>query len=146
MKDAGFLAPASIKGSLADLLSRKPKALYTCRPGETIQSVVSRMKEFAVSQMPALDAKGTVLGMIHEVDLLEAVVYGHRKIEDPLDALIKPIEGVVSVETELEALHAIFDADDVAVVMDGGTLVGIVTKFDLIDYMAQGQRAQRAKG
>ncbi len=146
MKDAGFLAPASIKGSLPDLLSRKPKALYTCRPGETIQSVVSRMKEFAVSQMPALDATGKVLGMIHEVDLLEAVVYGRRKIEDPLDTLIKPIEGVISVDTELEALHAIFDADDVAVVMDGGTLTGIVTKFDLIDYMAQGQRAQRAKG
>lgn len=146
MKDAGLLSPASIKGSLADLLSRKPKALYTCRPGETIQSVVARMKEFAVSQMPALDREGRLVGMIHEVDLLEAVVYGHRKIEDPLDSLIKPVEGVVSVDTELEALHAIFDADAVAVVMDAGTLTGIVTKFDLIDYMAQGQRAARARG
>jgi cystathionine beta-synthase len=146
MKDAGFLAPPRTQGSLRDLLSRKPKALYTCRPGETIQSAISRMKEFAISQMPCLDEKGRILGMLHEVDLLEAVVYGHRAIADPLDAVIRPIEGVVSADTELEALHAIFDADDVAVVMEGGTLVGIVTKMDVIDYMAQGQRAERAKG
>jgi cystathionine beta-synthase len=146
MKDSGFLAPASTKGSLRDLLSRKPKALFTCRPGETIQSAISRMKEFAISQMPALTPEGKILGMLHEVDLLEAVVYGHRRIEDPLDSLIRTLEGVVAVDTELEALHPIFDADDVAVVMEGATLTGIVTKMDLIDYMAQGQRAERAKG
>ena len=146
MKDSGFLAPAGTKGSLRDLLGRKAKALFTCRPGETIQSAISRMKEFAISQMPALTADGKVLGMLHEVDLLEAVVYGQRRIEDPLDTLVRPVEGVVSPDTELDALHPIFDADDVAVVMDGGTLTGIVTKMDLIDYMAQGQRAERAKG
>jgi cystathionine beta-synthase len=146
MKDNGFLSPARTQGSLRDLLSRKPKALYTCRHGETIQSAVTRMKEFAISQMPALSSDGKVLGMLHEVDLLEAVVYGHRRIEDPIDALVRPIEGVVSVDTELEALHPIFDADDVAVVMEGGTLTAIVTKMDLIDYMAQGQRAEGAKG
>ncbi len=146
MKDAGFLAPARTQGSLADLLSRKPKALYTCRPGETIQSAVSRMKEFAISQMPALSPDGRILGMLHEVDLLEAVVYGQKRIEDVIDAVVRPIEGVVGVDTPLESLHPIFDADDVAVVMDGVTLVAIVTKMDLIDYMAQGQRAERAKG
>jgi len=146
MRDNGFLSPARTKGSLRDLLARKPKAIYTCRHGETLQSAVTRMKEFAISQMPAISPEGTVLGMLHEVDLLEAVVYGQRRIEDPIDPLIKPIEGVVSVDTELDALHPIFDADDVAVVMDGGRLTGIVTKMDLIDYMAQGQRAERAKG
>ena len=146
MRDSGFLAPARTKGSLRDLLARKPKALYTCRPGETVQSAVSRMKEFAISQMPALSAQGKILGMLHEVDLLEAVVYGHRRIEDPLDSLIRPIEGVVTVDTDLDDLHPIFDADDVAVVMEGGVLTAIVTKMDLIDYMAQGQRAERAKG
>jgi cystathionine beta-synthase len=104
------------------------------------------MKEFAVSQMPALDAQGKVLGMLHEVDLLEAVVYGHKRIADPIDSLVKPIEGVVGLDTELDALHPIFDADDVAVVMDDGRVAGIVTKMDLIDYMAQGQRAESAKG
>jgi CBS domain-containing protein len=34
----------------------------------------------------------------------------------------------------------------VAVVMDDGRVAGIVTKMDLIDYMAQGQRAESAKG
>ena len=146
MKDSGFLAPSRTAGSLRDLLSRKPKSLFVCRPGETIQSAISRMKEFAVSQMPALDAGGKVLGMLHEVDLLEAVVYGHKRIADPIDTLVKPIEGVVGMDTELDALHPIFDADDVAVVMDDGRVAGIVTKMDLIDYMAQGQRAESAKG
>ena len=146
MRDNGFLSAARTHGSLRDLLDRKPKALYVCRPGETIQSAITRMKEFAVSQMPAVDADGKVLGMLHEVDLLEAVVYGHKRIEDPLDGLVKPLEGVVGPDTELDALHPIFDADDVAVVMDGGRIVGIVTKMDLIDYRAQGQRAERAQG
>jgi len=146
MRDNGFLSAARPQGSLRDLLSRKPRTIYSCRPGETVQSAVSRMKEFAISQMPALAADGKVLGMLHEVDLLEAVVYGRSRIEDAIDSLVKPIEGVVGVDTELDALHPIFDADDVAVVMDGPTLTGIVTKMDLIDYMAQGQRAERAKG
>ena len=42
MRDNGFLSPARTHGSLRDLLSRKPKTLYVCRPGETVQSAISR--------------------------------------------------------------------------------------------------------
>ena len=142
MKDNGFLNPAPAEGSLQDLLSRKKKALYTCRPGESINSVIARLKEFAISQMPAMDKNGKLLGIIHEVDLLEAVVYGNKKVDEPLDELIKPAHDLLTEDASLEELRAVFDRDNIALIKDSkGMLTAVVSKIDLIDYTSQSQRA-----
>ena len=145
MVDNGFLSPNRIRGSIKDLLSRKRKGVWTCRPGESIHSVIARMKEFGISQMPVLSSDGEILGMIHEVDLLNAVVYQSSKIGDPLDSHVKQIEGVIELDADLERLQEIFERDNVAVVMSGKDLMGIITKIDLVDYLAQEQRAHKSQ-
>jgi cystathionine beta-synthase len=59
------------------------------------------------------------------------------KSHDPLDALVAPLQGVVTPETPLSKLAEIFADDNVAVVLEGQRPVGIITKIDYIDFLGQ---------
>jgi cystathionine beta-synthase len=83
-----------------------------------------------------LAADGTALGMIHEYDLLNGLIGGSYKLTDPIDALIAPLQGVVTPETTIPQLRQVFAQDNVAVVREGQKITGIVTKIDLIEHLA----------
>jgi cystathionine beta-synthase len=67
--------------------------------------------------------------------LLNALVANRVKFSDPIDAIVTPMQGAISLDTSINRLREIFAQDNVAVVKDGEKLVGIVTKIDLIDYL-----------
>ena len=77
--------------------------------------------------------------MVHEIDLLGAIVDGQATRDDKVESLIKPLEGVIHPDASIEQLRQIFAQDNVAVVVTGGKVVGIITKIDLIDYLARRQ-------
>ena len=45
--------------------------------------------------------------------------------------------GAVSLDTPVEALRTVFDADKVAVVLERGAVIGIVSKIDVIDFLTR---------
>jgi cystathionine beta-synthase len=136
MKDNGFLDSAELEGHVRDLLLGKRK-LHSAHKGEKIDAVVRVMKEHGISQMPVCDATGAAMGMIHEVDLLHGLLDGRVKSHDPVDALVAPLQGVVTPGTPLSKLQDIFAEDNVAVVVEGQKPVGIITKIDYIDFLGQ---------
>ena len=87
--------------------------------------------------MPVLDAESKPAGMIHEVDLLHALLEERAKPGDPIDALVAPLQGAVSPDSPLSKLADIFGDDNVAVVKEGSRLLGIVTKIDYIEFLEQ---------
>jgi cystathionine beta-synthase len=74
--------------------------------------------------------------MIHEYDLLNALVTKTTGFHDPIDSLVAPLQGVVSLEASLSALREVFAQDNVAVVKEREQVVGIITKIDLIEFLA----------
>jgi cystathionine beta-synthase len=74
--------------------------------------------------------------MIHEYDLLNALVAGSHKRTDPIDPIIAPLQGVISPSSSLSKLREVFAQDNVAVVKDGEKVIAIITKIDLIEYLA----------
>ena len=60
-------------------------------------------------------------------------------VEDKVESLVKPIEGIIHPDATIEQLRQIFAQDNVAVVVASGKVVGIITKIDLIDYLARRQ-------
>jgi cystathionine beta-synthase len=137
MKDNGFLETRPGPELVRGLVDKRKQPVVTATKGEKIESVVKRMKEKAISQMPVVDAQDRAVGMIHEIDLLNALITGANKMSSPIDSVVAPLQGVVGLDTPLSQLREIFAEDNVAVVKEHEKVLGIITKIDLIDYLAE---------
>ena len=135
MRDNGFLDDKGAP-SVRDLLRGRKMNVIAAKKGEKIEHVVNTMKKHGISQMPVNAADGSGVGMIHEYDLLNALIAGRHKHGDPIDPIVAPLQGIVSSETSLSQLRDVFAQDNVAVVKEGAKVVAIVTKIDLIEYLA----------
>ncbi|MDY7228726.1 pyridoxal-phosphate dependent enzyme [Hyalangium rubrum] len=133
MRDNGFLEEKG--GTVRELLGDKKREVLTAKKGQKVDLVVEQMRKHGISQMPVLSDEGRPVGMVHELDLLNALVAKKIGFSDSIDAIVAPLQGMVAPETSLNRLREIFAQDNVAVVKDGEKIVGIVTKIDLIDYM-----------
>jgi cystathionine beta-synthase len=134
MRDNGFMQEQGA-GTVRELLAGRKVEVVTAKKGDRIDAVVETMRKRGFSQMPVVDADGRSAGMIHEYDLLNALVANKARFADAIDGVVQPLMGVVSPDTSLDRLREIFAQDRVAVVKEGEKVVGIVTKIDLIDYL-----------
>lgn len=137
MKDMGFLDSKGAIPTVRDILAGRKTEVVTARKGERADAVVERMKKHGISQMPVIDTQGNAVGMIHELDLLNAIIAGRHKLSDAIDPHLAPLQGVVSLDTPLPKLREIFAEENVAVVKEGEKITGIVAKIDLIEFLGQ---------
>ena len=136
MRDMGFAEGPAV----ADLLATKQMELETARPDEVAREVVHRMKTLGISQMPVVDPAGNALGMIHESDLLAALLDGTHGLDEPIEPLVADLQGIVERDASIWTLKPIFNEGNVAVVVEGKKVVGIITKIDLIDFLGSAAR------
>jgi cystathionine beta-synthase len=137
MKDLGYIEEKG-QGSVKDVIGGRKQQLVTTGKGEKIGAVIETMKKHGISQMPVVTADGSSVGMIHEYDLLNGLIGGNYKLTDAIDVLIAPLQGVVTPETSIPQLRQVFANDNVAVVREGQKVTAIVTKIDLIEFLARG--------
>ena len=135
MRDNGFLEEKGA-GTVRDLLRGRKVEVLAAKRGEPFEQVINTMRKYGISQMPVATPSGAAVGMIHEYDLLNALIAGTHKLSDPIDPIMAPLQGVVTMETSLAQLRDVFAEDNVAVVKQGEKVVAIVTKIDLIEYLA----------
>jgi cystathionine beta-synthase len=135
MKDNGFLEEKG-PGTVADLMRARPREVIVARKGEKISQVIEDMKRHGISQMPVVEKDGSAVGMIHEYDLLNGLIGGAHKMTDSIDRLVAPLQGVVTPETNISKLRDVFAQDNVAVVREGQKVTAVVTKIDLIEFLA----------
>jgi cystathionine beta-synthase len=81
--------------------------------------------------------EGQLCGLVHEVDLLRHLVEGKGKLESGIQGLIESEYATVTVDTKVELLKGVLNDARVAIVTDGTRVVGIISKIDLIDYLAK---------
>lgn len=136
MRQNGFLGEPDPLGTVADLLARqKGRNLISVRRGETIRRVIAILREHSISQVPVLDDAGMV-GMLAEADLLRHLV-ADGKLDDAIDSLIESDYATVTTATRVVLLRNIFNDAKLVVVKDGDQVAGIITKIDLIEYLAE---------
>jgi cystathionine beta-synthase len=138
MRDNGFAEPEPVGPStVRQILGDRRGKVVTATADEKVDLVVRRMREHDISQVPVVDASGKVVGMVHESDLLAFLLDGHHKTTEPVANVMAPLDGVVSLDTPVEALQRVFAEDKVAVVLEKQALVGIVSKIDVIDFLSR---------
>lgn len=135
MRDNGFLEERG-QSTVADVIKHRKGEVISARRPDAIGQIVDRMKQHGISQMPVLNDEGFAEGMIHEYDLLNALISGKSKLSDRIEPIVAPLQGVVTPDTPVSKLREVFAQDNVAVVRDGQKVTAIVTKIDLIEYLA----------
>jgi cystathionine beta-synthase len=142
MRQNGFLDEPDPLGTVADILAKnKGRSLITVKRGESIRKVIPLLKEHSISQVPVLGAGGEMIGMVAEVDLLNHLVKSEGKLDDPIDTLIESDYATVTPATRVVLLRTIFNDAKLVVVQEGDAVAGIITKIDLIEYLAERRHA-----
>jgi cystathionine beta-synthase len=101
-----------------------------------VRDVIATLKRLGISQLPVVD-KGKLQGMVAEVDLLRHLVSGEHTLDSPIGSLIEGDYATVTPDTKIELLQSVLADAKVAIVTDREEVVGIVTKIDLIDFLAK---------
>ena len=137
MRDMGFLGPEQRLGTVRELLEFKPGSVEYAQGGETLAAVARRMADLGISQMPirSSDAQ-TPLMIIHEVDLLQGMVSGACTADCDVMQAAKPMHGMVGLDDSLAKVQAVFDEENVAMVIDDTHVVGIISKIDMVEFLA----------
>jgi cystathionine beta-synthase len=123
-------------GDLTDLIARRQAdgGIVSVAPGDTLATVLRRMKLYDVSQLPVL-AGDTLVGIIDESDLLIALHDDPAKFTAPVkDAMVSTVE-TLPPDAPLAALMPIFAKDHVAVLAKDGRFIGLITRIDLINHL-----------
>ena len=137
MRDMGYLGPEQRLGTVRELLEFKPGQVEFARGGETIADVAKRMADLGISQMPihASDARDPLM-IIHEVDLLQSMVRGECTPEGDVLRAAKPMHGMVGLDDSLAKVQDVFDEENVAMVVEGSDVVGVISKIDMVEFLA----------
>jgi cystathionine beta-synthase len=146
MADYGFLSSDTAEPRIADVLDQKRSGLpefVHAHPDETVRVAIETLREYNVSQLPVMKEEppvmaAEVVGSIVERDLLDALVSGRARPQDPLgDHMSAPLPMVGSGEPVSSAVAAMEKAGAAVVLVDGKP-AGMITRQDVLTFLSAG--------
>jgi cystathionine beta-synthase len=144
MADYGFLTSETAEPRISDVLEHKAGGLppfVHAHPDETVQTVIEALRSFDVSQLPVLKEEppimaAEVIGSIGERDLLDALVSGRARPQDPVgEHMSAPLPMVGSGEP-VSAVVAALEKAGAALVLVDGKPEGMITRQDVLTFLA----------
>ncbi|GAB4328131.1 MAG: cystathionine beta-synthase [Candidatus Zixiibacteriota bacterium] len=137
MRDCGFLDDQPSLGTVDDLLAGREANVITADADDKVFKVIEIMKANDISQLPVLD-NGSVIGVINESDLLNYMVTGSHRLMDPIrQVVVRDVHKVSRATTLASVSEAFANGRSMALVVDNDQIAGIITRIDLIDYLAK---------
>ncbi len=121
---------------------RLPDLVHT-HPSETVAEAVAILQEYGVSQMPVVRAEPPVVaaevaGSVSDRTLLDALFTGQAKLADPVeDHMSAPLPTIGSTSPAREAVD-LLESSDAVLVQEDGKPVGVLTRQDLLAFLARG--------
>ena len=140
LMDQGLVERAST-GDLTDLIARRhtERATIGIGPDDMLSTALARMKLYDFQQLPVLDGD-RVVGIIDESDILMAVYRDADRFRDTVQSAMTSRLETLQANAPVDALLPVFDQGHVAIVMDGHTFLGLITRYDLLTYLRRRTR------
>ncbi|MFJ4472680.1 cystathionine beta-synthase [Streptomyces sp. NPDC089424] len=152
MADYGFLEDAGPSARVGDVLSDKAggaiPSLVHMHPDETVGQAIDVLREYGVSQMPIVKPgaghpdvmAAEVVGSVVERELLDALFTKSASLDDPLEKhMSAPLPQVGSGEPVAD-LMSVLGSADAAIVLVEGKPTGVVSRQDLLAFLAKGAK------
>jgi len=136
MRENGFLDEDDEWGTVALMIRGRERGVVTVTLGTTVGRAIALMKEHGISQLPVLDSKGRLSGIVAEVDLLQCLLKREGRLDHTIDDLVEADYQTVTPSTRVVLLKNIFSDAKLVCVLDRDELVGVITKIDLIEFLA----------
>jgi len=139
MKTNGFLGEQGRAATIGEVLRAKgqlPK-LITLSAEDSVKRAIELMREYQISQLPVVDAGGSIVGSMNEVAVMQLVydqgdiVHKHVK-----EVMARPFP-VIDEREPVEKAYKELTLGHAAIVVSHRNLPsGVLTKMDLIAYLS----------
>jgi cystathionine beta-synthase len=141
MRQQGFFKADWEVGTVADVMRTiGRREVISLDLNDQVSRATALFKEHGISQMPVLD-RGTLAGILTESDLLHQLMTGHVGKDTIVAEVMERKVSTVALHASSGELPRIFERGEVAIVVDDQRcLLGILTKMDLIEMLAQRKR------
>ena len=137
MKENRFLDIEKV--SLERVLEVKSNGIPTIisvEPTSTVREALDMMKKYNISQMPVLQGNKSV-GSIEEGEVMAKVLENNDLLKGPVKQVMNKSFPVVSFTETIENAKTHLTRHNPAVLIEkSGSIVGIITKSDLLDFIA----------
>ncbi len=141
MRENGFLDPEEELGTIRDLLGNKHPQVWTVTKGDKMRDVIALMKDKGISQVPVLDG-GQLAGIVTESDLLDLILKeGTGALEMSVAGVVSDAYEVADPDAPVGLFNHVFGQGKVIIVWERGEVRGLITKIDVIDFLAHRRRA-----
>jgi len=138
MRENGFLIPDRV--TVRYVLQSKAKTLpqlIAIDPVTTVRKTLDLFKEHDVSQLPVID-KGKAVGTVFDSDLMTAALEDTSQLDMPASKLMKEPFPVIGANAPIEhAIDYLKKKDSGVLIADDHKIIGILTRYDVIEYMAR---------
>jgi cystathionine beta-synthase len=135
MFDQGLLHRQQV-GDLRDLIARRmeDQAVISVSPDDALLTAFQRMRAADISQLPVLQ-DGKLVGLLDESDLLLHVSADSTRFRQPVASAMNRQLRTLAPTAGLHTLIATLGEGWVAVVADADRFYGLITRFDLLNYL-----------
>lgn len=141
MRSYGFMTATegeTVRQLLEAKSSETPELLHV-HPYNTVKDALDICRDNDVAQLPVLVAEppvriGEVTGSVSNAELVDKVFKGELKLNDPISKVIGPKPGVVGIGETVEAARAALETSESLLVLEDGSPIAAITRFDLLDY------------
>ncbi len=119
-----------------------PDLVHT-HPNETIAEAIAILQEYGVSQMPVVRAEppivaAEVAGSVSERVLLDALFAGDARLTDSVEQHMSDPLPTIGANEPARAAVGLLESADAVLVHDDGKPVGVLTRQDLLAFLARG--------
>jgi cystathionine beta-synthase len=148
MLDHGFLERRAPSPTVEQVLSSKATEepdipdLITIASNQKVGEAIDLMQRYSISQLPVIrdgevDSLADVVGSLQDRDLLDRVFKNPDALHDDVAAAMQPPLAAIDVEDPLDHVFSTLTGRTNAVVVARrGRPVGVLTRTDLLEYLA----------
>ncbi len=148
MLELGFLERDEPSPTVAEVLNAKKTEepdipdLVTIASHQKVGDAIDLMQRYSISQLPVvrdgeLDSLADVIGSLQDRDLLDRVFKNPDALHDDVAAAMQPPLSAVDEGDKLdEVFAALTGRTNALVVARGGKPIGVLTRTDLLEYLA----------
>jgi cystathionine beta-synthase len=117
-------------------------ALITISPHQKVGEAIDTMQQYSISQLPVVrdgqvDSLADVIGSLQDRDLLDRVFKNPDALHEDVANAMQPPLGAVDAGDSLDEVFArLTGRTNAVVVARAGKPVGVVTRSDLLEYLA----------
>jgi len=148
LMEHGFLERAAPAPTIEEVLAFKRQeepdmpVLVTVESHQKVGEAIDLMQRYSISQIPVVRREGAesladLVGSIRERGLFERVFRSPEALGDEVAAAMEPPLPAVEIDESVDTVFADLSAGNPAVVVSrGGKPVGVLSRADLLEYLA----------